>query len=138
MFAQPVAKEEELLVLLFSETLSWLLRELLQLKDHQAAYFGSSQGKDQLQKVVHLVLGLTDRCEPCSIRKAVARHCCIALGPLKKWIVKDSLPLVKCITDWLIETTEEFVGYPDVVWITARLPAAHLQHIQRFLLLSLH
>jgi hypothetical protein len=107
--------DDEMLVLVFAETWSWQLRVILQLQDCQATYFSShSRGKEQLQEVVDLMVGLGDRCQTFGVKKAVVRHCCMAFSRLT-WIAKVSSRLAEIITTWLVATTEEFVAYQDVV-----------------------
>ncbi|CAE8590464.1 unnamed protein product [Polarella glacialis] len=79
----------------------------------KVAFKNSSQGSERLKKLVDFTFDLLRQCSS-KAQKDVARHCCTSLGALG-WIVKDELVLVKKIADWLLDTVESFVGYPEVV-----------------------
>ncbi|CAE8719693.1 unnamed protein product, partial [Polarella glacialis] len=98
-----------------AETWTWLLTEggargKMVIK---VAFKNSSQGSERLKKLVDFTFDLLRQCSS-KAQKDVARHCCTSLGALG-WIVKDELVLVKKIADWLLDTVESFVGYPEVV-----------------------
>ena len=81
-------------------------RQRLQLKVDTAI----AEDGERLCELADCTMGFLRRCR----KKEVARDCCSALGALGR-AAKDMLPLVQRIADWILETTEEFGGHPEVV-----------------------
>jgi hypothetical protein len=98
------------LVPMFAETWAWLLvdgqdGQRLDLKLDAAI----EEDVGRLHQLANCTMGLLVR----SHKKEVARDTCSAMGALGR-AAKEMLPLMQRIADWLVQTTEEWGGYPEV------------------------
>jgi hypothetical protein len=105
------SSKQAALVPMLAETWAWLLvdgqdGQRLQLKVDPA----SDEDGERLKTLADCTMAFLKRCR----KKEVARDCCSALGALGR-AAKEMLPLLQRIADWLVETIEEFGGYPEVV-----------------------
>ena len=104
---------DETLIVGVSEIWAWLLSEPERINTFELKQdFKAKQ--DQLQQVLELTFALPDFLGTIDLKKDAARFCCQALGSLKL-IIKDSLDLVQCSCNWIIDTVADFISHPDVV-----------------------
>ena len=104
---------DETLILGVSEAWAWLLSEPERIKTFELKQdFKAKQ--DQLQQVLELTFALPDFLKTIDLRKDAVRFCRQALGSLKL-IIKDSLDLVKCSCNWIMDIVADFISHPDVV-----------------------
>ena len=96
---------------MMAETWAWILvdgqdGQRLQLKVDAAL----DEDFVRLDELTTCTMSFLERCR----NKEVARDCCSAMGALGR-AGKDMFPLVQRIADWLVETIQQFGGYPEVV-----------------------